>query len=232
MDDILNVLMRSMQIMRRRNEQVFQKHGSLPSHGLSVARMRLLGELAFHGPLRMNELAYEMGVTPRTMTTMVDALDREGLVARRPDPNDRRAVVVMLTDAGAALGFGEFTEMMRRAFEEMFAPLDEEERRQLYRILLKLTVAWEAEGGPKDAPADPDQSVNGRPVRGRGRARGRPPAPEESDADGRPHRLVGRFRFSREEPIERVDQPDAANTPGAPDDRPRGRGRRRQEGSG
>lgn len=220
-DDLLNALMRSMQVMRRRNERVFQQHGGLPGRGLSVPRMRLLGELAFHGPLRMNELAHEMGVTPRTMTTMVDALDREGLVERRPDPDDRRAVVVTLSEAGRALGFDEFTAMMRQTFEEMFTPLDETERHQLYRILVKLTTAWEAEEEPGAAPTDAEEPG----ARLRGWARGRLRAGTDGEAAGQRGRPIGRLRFSRETPVEPAERPE----PSSPaEERPRGRGRHRR----
>ena len=221
-DDLLNVLMRSMQVMRRRNERVFQQHGDLPGRGLSVPRMRLLGELAFHGPLRMNELAHEMGVTPRTMTTMVDALDRERLVERRPDPDDRRAVVVALSEAGRALGFDEFTAMMRQTFEEMFTPLDETERCQLYRILVKLTTAWEAEEEPGATLTDAEESGG----RLRGRARGRLRAGMDGEAAGQRDRRYGRLRFSRESPVEPAERPEPASPV---EERPRPRGRRRRE---
>jgi len=49
-----------------------------------------------------NDLAAAVGIEGPTLTRHVDALERQGLVRRRQDPDDRRAVVVELTDAGHA----------------------------------------------------------------------------------------------------------------------------------
>jgi DNA-binding MarR family transcriptional regulator len=41
-----------------------------------------------------------MDVTPRTMTDIIDVLERDGLVKRVPDPADRRSVQAVITEAG------------------------------------------------------------------------------------------------------------------------------------
>jgi DNA-binding MarR family transcriptional regulator len=68
--------------------------------GLSYPRLRLLEQLHCVGPNKMKVLADELGLTPRNMTALVDAMEQEGLVARRDHPGDRRAVLVELTPAG------------------------------------------------------------------------------------------------------------------------------------
>jgi DNA-binding MarR family transcriptional regulator len=50
--------------------------------------------------LRMGEVASRARLSKQTMTTMVRLAERDGLVERRPDPRDRRATVVHLTDKG------------------------------------------------------------------------------------------------------------------------------------
>jgi len=67
---------------------------------MSYPRLRLLEQLHCVGPDRMGALGDELGLTPRNMTALVDALEQEGLVARRAHPSDRRAVLGELTDAG------------------------------------------------------------------------------------------------------------------------------------
>lgn len=73
------------------------------SHGLSESRLRFLMALYFgperHRPLR--ELADLLGVVPRTITDIADTLERDGLIARVPDPVDRRSIHARLTDTGA-----------------------------------------------------------------------------------------------------------------------------------
>ncbi len=45
-------------------------------------------------PLRMADIAAQLDVVPRSVTTMVDGLEAAGLVVRRADPDDRRSVLV------------------------------------------------------------------------------------------------------------------------------------------
>lgn len=67
---------------------------------MSYPRLRLLEQLHCVGPDRMGVLGDQLGLTPRNMTALVDTMEEEGLVARRPHPSDRRAVLVELTDSG------------------------------------------------------------------------------------------------------------------------------------
>lgn len=72
------------------------------SHGLSESRLRVLMALYFSPDHRrpLGELAELLGVVPRTMTDVVDVLERDRLIRRAPDRKDRRSVHAQLTDAG------------------------------------------------------------------------------------------------------------------------------------
>jgi DNA-binding MarR family transcriptional regulator len=71
-------------------------------HGLSESRLRVLTRLCHRprGQLALGALAEGMDVTPRTMTDIIDVLERDGLVKRVPDPMDRRSVQAVITEAG------------------------------------------------------------------------------------------------------------------------------------
>src|SRR5262249_36121643 len=71
--------------------------------GTTPARARLLGALNFFGSGKMSEIGARLGVTPRNVTKLVDALEGEGLVQRKPHPDDRRATLLSLTERGAAV---------------------------------------------------------------------------------------------------------------------------------
>jgi DNA-binding MarR family transcriptional regulator len=71
--------------------------------GLSRARLSALSVVVFRGPLTLGELASAEGVRSATMTGIVNGLEREGLVRRRPHRTDRRAVQVEATAAGRRL---------------------------------------------------------------------------------------------------------------------------------
>lgn len=106
---------------------------------LSVPRARLLAAIVDAGPgrVRMGNLSVALGVTARNITTIVDGLEREGLLARKPDPTDRRAILLELTEKGRA--HVEQIHMLQCDLaERMFAPLDADERAVLYRLLTRL----------------------------------------------------------------------------------------------
>jgi DNA-binding MarR family transcriptional regulator len=110
------------------------------------------------GPVRMGDLAQALGVTARNVTTIVDGLEREGLIARRPDPTDRRAILLELTDRGRA-HVEQVHRLQRELAERMFAPLNIHERCALHTLLTRLArhIAPAAAAdvcGPDDEPAD------------------------------------------------------------------------------
>ncbi len=75
--------------------------------GISLPQYRLLVELA-QSPLRPGQLAAELGVTRPTVTSLVDGLERSGLLRRVAVDGDRRGVRLETTDAGRrALGRAE-----------------------------------------------------------------------------------------------------------------------------
>ena len=68
--------------------------------GISPPRLSALSVVVFAGPLGIGELAAAEGVAASTMTRLVDGLERDGLVRRGPDPEDRRGVLVHATPKG------------------------------------------------------------------------------------------------------------------------------------
>ncbi len=74
----------------------------LAERGLTEARARLIWALGERQPLTQRELAAHLGVTPRNVTTLIDALETTGFVRRDEHPSDRRASAVVLTVKGQA----------------------------------------------------------------------------------------------------------------------------------
>jgi DNA-binding MarR family transcriptional regulator len=117
----------------------------LQDGGMTYARMRLLGALHCNGPQIMSSISDELGVTRRNITALVDALEEEGLVRRKPHPTDRRATVIEMTDKGENTMNRVYDEH-RSAVAELFTDLDEEDRRGLTRMLGVLRGALRREG--------------------------------------------------------------------------------------
>jgi DNA-binding MarR family transcriptional regulator len=68
---------------------------------LSPARVRVLWVLQHQGPSTQRALAEALEVSARNVSGLVDALEADGYVRRTPHPQDRRAIVVELTEAAA-----------------------------------------------------------------------------------------------------------------------------------
>jgi DNA-binding MarR family transcriptional regulator len=88
-------------------------------------------------PPRMTELADHLGIVPRSVTTVIDALEEAGLVRREVDPHNRRAIRLHLTDRGVSVR-DDMREARRGAAEDLFAPLSAEDRQALGRLLSQL----------------------------------------------------------------------------------------------
>jgi DNA-binding MarR family transcriptional regulator len=71
--------------------------------GLSAARLSALSVVVFGGPIRITALAAAEQVRTPTMTPIVAALERAGLVVREPDASDARAALLRATPKGARL---------------------------------------------------------------------------------------------------------------------------------
>lgn len=88
----------------RASEAVSRRiHIHLQDAGLTVSRFAVLEALFHLGPSSQAELGHKILRSPNNVTTVIDNLERSGLVERRPDEADRRIKVVHLTRAGRTL---------------------------------------------------------------------------------------------------------------------------------
>ncbi len=70
---------------------------------LTMPQFKLLLLIASCQGMRVGDLAQRLGVTPPTVTTILDRLVEHGLVRREDDPVDRRLVIARLTSTGLSL---------------------------------------------------------------------------------------------------------------------------------
>ena len=103
--------------------------------GLTPAQERALRMMTrSEQPLRMTELADQLGIVPRSLTRVIDTLEEAGLVQREIDPRNRRATLLHLTERGQAVR-DDMRQARRRAAEDLFAPLSEQDRKTLTTLL-------------------------------------------------------------------------------------------------
>jgi DNA-binding MarR family transcriptional regulator len=112
---------------------------TMSANGASFARTKFLLLLAREGPIRSTDIAVAFGLAPRTVTEALDALERDGLVRRDPDPVDRRAKRVSITEAGqTAISTSEPVRLA--LLDEMFGALDDADRVAFARAMDKLNA--------------------------------------------------------------------------------------------
>ncbi|MDT0269473.1 MarR family transcriptional regulator [Streptomyces sp. DSM 44915] len=113
------------------------------AHGLENAEFDVLATLRRAGApheLTPSELVLSSMVTSGAITNRLDRLEHKGLIERRPDPRDRRAVRVRLTDPG--LDLVDRTVVAHLANEErLLTALPEAEREVLNTALRRLLIA-------------------------------------------------------------------------------------------
>ena len=119
--------------------------------GLTPAQSRALRVIiGTEGPLRMTDLARRLDIVPRSATTLVDALEADGLVTREPDPANRRSLLVRPTDEGRAVR-ARIAGTRREAAREVLSPLSDAQRETLRDLLTVI-----------DAAAEPRPRLSGR----------------------------------------------------------------------
>lgn len=107
-----------------------------PSHSAVFAQIKAEGS-------RLTDLARGANMTPQAMGELVDELEQLGYVERRPDPSDRRAKLIVLTDKGRACIAAGLTTI-EGIEERITTTLGERGHRQLRVLLGKLLDAdWE-----------------------------------------------------------------------------------------
>lgn len=108
--------------------------------GISLARFDYLAQLYRHRDgLRMKALSQYLMVTGGNVTGLTDELEREGLVRRDPDPDDRRSLRVRLTDEGRA-AFEAIAAEHEAWVVGLIGDLGTRDKDTLYQLLGRLRV--------------------------------------------------------------------------------------------
>jgi DNA-binding MarR family transcriptional regulator len=110
-------------------------------------------------------LAQQLGVDRTVMTYLLDDLETERLIERRPDPADRRARRITLTEAGCTR-LCDLERRLRAAEEHVLAPLDPAERDTLRGLLHRLATRTDDGTSPCQV-ADEISAMNAPPTRRR-----------------------------------------------------------------
>ena len=122
------------------------RRSTFTAHDLEPWEFDVLAALRRAGSpyeLSPGRLIRETLVTSGTMTNRVDRLAARGLVRRLPDPEDRRGVLVRLTDGGREAVDGALAGLLERE-QGLLAALGASDRRRLAALLRQLSLAVES----------------------------------------------------------------------------------------
>lgn len=111
-------------------------HGQMEGCGTTPARSKLLSAVYRAGNIKMSEIGSELGVTPRNVTKLVDALESDGLLERLTHPSDRRVTLISLTQQGTQVA--KTGILLSKQADEMFATLSGRDQADFKRVLARL----------------------------------------------------------------------------------------------
>ncbi|WP_270567017.1 MarR family winged helix-turn-helix transcriptional regulator [Clostridium beijerinckii] len=125
-------LSRCMQSVNKRELRIIKEGG------LTYSQFGVLEVLYHKGDLRVSEILEKTLSTGGNMTVVIDNLAKDNLIERRPDPNDRRASLISISEKGRKLMSGLFPKHVDN-LSEIFSPLNIEEKKSLINTLKKLS---------------------------------------------------------------------------------------------
>ncbi|WP_431678665.1 MarR family winged helix-turn-helix transcriptional regulator [Kitasatospora sp. KL5] len=162
--ELADALTRAMKRIRRQTVQRLEPYGITPAQARAL---RTLAHAEGHtrnqgnghdgacsreaesagSPMRLSALADRLRIAPRSATAVVDALEEAGLAARTPDPADRRAVRVVLTDRGRG-ALERIGQIRHEVAQEYFGAVSRPDQEALLQALRAAEAAYEAASPP------------------------------------------------------------------------------------
>lgn len=114
-------------------------HGVLSTHKLRARSYSLLAIAASDARPSQRELSEFLQLDPSQIVSLIDELEQRDLVRREPDPRDRRAKVVVATDAGRELA-ASARETVVNSDQKWFTRIPEQDRERLFDLLRLLAT--------------------------------------------------------------------------------------------
>jgi DNA-binding MarR family transcriptional regulator len=111
----------------------------LTGYDLSVPKALLLLEISPDGGENPKSLAAKLDLESSSMTGLLDRLEKKGLIERRPDPGDRRGILIFLTSQGmrARETIKSLVEQLDRKVQEVLSPEDIKTFRRIISVIGK-----------------------------------------------------------------------------------------------
>ena len=118
--------------------------GKMPE--ITMTQVQIIGCVLFspEQSVRIRDISEELGITPGGVSQQVETLVRLGMLDRKTDAKDRRAVCITLSEDGKALN-RRFDEWLTRLFQRLLDGVPEEKCRIFVEVLDKMSQSLEQE---------------------------------------------------------------------------------------
>lgn len=137
MSDFKNPSVKAMIVMRKAFRTIDAKVSeTFKQDDLTPTQFSVLDVLYSKGPMKIGELMESILATSGNMTVVIRNMEKKGWVTRHTCPDDKRAYLVTLTDAGRQV-IERALSLHIEKIEETFSVLTEEEQEELIRLLKK-----------------------------------------------------------------------------------------------
>ena len=143
LQEVVNIVHEMQHRQERLHASVFGSVDLPPEGPVPPGQMFVVKLLCSHSPINQTELANKLYVERAAMTTMLQRMEKSGLVTRKRDETDQRVVMVNVTPLGRS-----YAEQIDHKLMEMttrtYGVWDDEERETVVTLLKKLFVAQDA----------------------------------------------------------------------------------------
>jgi DNA-binding MarR family transcriptional regulator len=134
---------REVEGVMRLIHKIESEHRTRTTAHLDLRARLLIQELGLRGPATIADVRRRLNLTPSTLTSLADRVERDGYVERRRHPSDRRTVLLALTESGEKAYLGE-KSFYRRLVVDMISTLDAESQHHV-------VAAMRSFGSPRSA---------------------------------------------------------------------------------
>lgn len=129
-------------LMRRQQTQHQTEHGAFADR--TRGQGRVLALLKIQPEMSAKDLSYLLGIRQQSLNELLNKLEKNDYIERKPSEADKRVVIIHLTEKGRAV------EQVNPACEPLFADFSETELATFENYIDRLITALEAEVGPED----------------------------------------------------------------------------------
>lgn len=156
-EEVLVALRRIIRAIDLQSRQLMQRSG------LTGPQLLTMQVIARHGELNMGELARLVNLSQGTVTTILDRLERRGLVTRTRSTADKRRVVVSVSEAGHA-ALADAPTLLQEHFIQAFQTLRDWEKNLLLSSLQRVAEMMEAYEMESAPVVDADELGGNLPI--------------------------------------------------------------------